>query len=216
MAVFIVIAGISLDFGVKVWAQKTLQNEHFIQNQAHFPACTDIHAEARRSWFTENNATPIVLIPKMLQLRYTENCGSSFRLLDRISEGIRFPFLIFIGILACVAIPLIYLRVPQTQQYLRLSLPLILSGAVGNLIDRIHYRYVVDFIDCFVVFRGKAYHWPTFNIADALILTGLGLMVLHLYRESTATPKTADALPPETQSSAPDSAPKPVNKDLLK
>jgi signal peptidase II len=63
----------------------------------------------------------------------------------------------------------------------RLSLTFVLSGALGNIYDRILYGYVVDFIDLFY----KGYHWPAFNVADASITFGIGLWLytqLFLYK----------------------------------
>lgn len=182
-AIIIVICGVTLDFGSKIWAQQLLLQERFFKYEDNYPACTGIRDEMRRAWFVNSNSQKLEIVPNLFQLRYVENCGSSFQLLDEIKEGIRFPFLMLIGIIAIVALPYLYLRTPSRQKYTLHALPLVLSGALGNFVDRLHYRYVVDFIDGFVVFRGKAYHWPTFNIADALILAGLGLMVLHLFKE---------------------------------
>ncbi|HXX33410.1 MAG TPA: signal peptidase II, partial [Thermodesulfobacteriota bacterium] len=53
-----------------------------------------------------------------------------------------------------------------------------LSGALGNLIDRLHYGEVVDFLD----FHISAYHWPAFNVADSAICIGIGLMALEVLK----------------------------------
>ena len=60
------------------------------------------------------------------------------------------------------------------------GLPFILGGAVGNLIDRVVFRYVIDFIEWYIKIGGTPRHWPTFNIADAAIVIGIGLMVLQM------------------------------------
>ncbi len=54
------------------------------------------------------------------------------------------------------------------------GLSLILGGAIGNLIDRLHYGYVIDFIDVFY----KSYHWPVFNVADSGICLGAALLII--------------------------------------
>jgi signal peptidase II len=59
-------------------------------------------------------------------------------------------------------------------------LPFVLGGAVGNLLDRLIYRYVIDFVDWYVIIDGTDHHWPTWNIADAAIVVGIGLMILQM------------------------------------
>jgi signal peptidase II len=60
------------------------------------------------------------------------------------------------------------------------ALALVFGGALGNLVDRLHLTYVIDFIDWHV---GDA-HWPTFNVADAAITVGVGLLMLEWLREA--------------------------------
>ena len=89
-----------------------------------------------------------------------------------------------IGSLFFIALPLVamgvilYLihKLKEYERIFSLSLSLILSGAVGNLIDRVRYQEVVDFLD----FHLFSYHWPAFNIADSAITIGIGLMVYEL------------------------------------
>ena len=63
----------------------------------------------------------------------------------------------------------------QKQTYFKLGICLIAGGAFGNLIDRILYGYVIDFIDLYV----SNYHWPTFNIADSSITIGACIIIYH-------------------------------------
>jgi signal peptidase II len=87
---------------------------------------------------------------------------------------------------------------------MRWGLPLALGGAVGNLVDRIRYGSVIDFIDFYVIRGGREMHWPTFNVADIAIVAGVALMALDTFlsRKShggtsePATP-TEPAPPPE-------------------
>ena len=59
------------------------------------------------------------------------------------------------------------------------ALPFVLGGALGNLIDRVHLRYVIDFINWYHMSIG---HWPTFNVADSAIVVGVGLVLLGALR----------------------------------
>jgi len=70
-------------------------------------------------------------------------------------------------------------RTPLDQKLLQAALSLILAGALGNLYDRIRYGYVIDFIE--VYFRN--YHWPSFNVADSAITTGVLLLAIEMLRK---------------------------------
>ena len=68
--------------------------------------------------------------------------------------------------------------------YLNLSRAKALGGAMGNLVDRIRYGWVVDFVDFYVRRGGQEHHWPTFNVADIAIVVGVGLMAIDMLRAS--------------------------------
>lgn len=70
-------------------------------------------------------------------------------------------------------------RTPRDHRWQAASLALVLGGALGNLIDRLRYGHVVDFID---VYYGQ-YHWPAFNIADSAITVGAVMLAVVLFRE---------------------------------
>ncbi len=70
-------------------------------------------------------------------------------------------------------------RTPRDHRWQAASLALVLGGALGNLIDRLRYGHVVDFID---VYYGQ-YHWPAFNIADSAITVGAVMLAIILFRE---------------------------------
>ena len=70
-------------------------------------------------------------------------------------------------------------RAPVNHRLLQVALSLILAGALGNLYDRISYGFVIDFIE--VYFRD--YRWPSFNVADSAITTGVALLALDIFRK---------------------------------
>jgi signal peptidase II len=70
-------------------------------------------------------------------------------------------------------------RLKPTAKLEAISLSLILGGAVGNLIDRLLFGYVIDFLD---IYYGS-YHWPAFNIADSAICVGAVLLILDSFRK---------------------------------
>jgi len=96
------------------------------------------------------------------------NMGGLFGFLSNHSAG-RYVFLIIpIVIMAALGY---YLVAYRHSLWSRLGLTLVLSGAIGNMYDRIVFGYVVDFLDVF--YRG--FHWPAFNVADSAISVGIGL-----------------------------------------
>lgn len=107
---------------------------------------------------------PIVLINNFLQLNYVENIGAAFGILKN-----KQPFFIVITIVVIAGIIFYMKKNEKLTNWMRTSMVLILSGAIGNLIDRIRFNYVVDFID---VKFGNFYDYPVFNIADSAIVIG--------------------------------------------
>ena len=107
--------------------------------------------------------------------RLAGNKGAAFGLFRDLPEGMRIPFFLVICIIAVVAITVMYNK-SHGQRLFQVALTLILGGAIGNLIDRIRFGYVVDFIDWFY----KTSHWPTFNVADVAISVGVGLMIIDM------------------------------------
>jgi signal peptidase II len=94
------------------------------------------------------------------------NKGAAFGSLQFMGN----PFFIVISLIAITAV--IYLLIKGIEDPLALSF--ILGGAIGNLIDRLRFGFVVDFLDVFV---GK-YHWPAFNVADSFLTIGIFLILL--------------------------------------
>lgn len=105
--------------------------------------------------------------------RYVENPGAAWGLLANASEAVRVPFFIVVSIAAMALILGFFRKLEDHQRLLIFGLSLVFGGAIGNFIDRLHQSYVIDFIDWYV---GR-YHWPTFNVADAAITVGVGLLL---------------------------------------
>lgn len=95
------------------------------------------------------------------------NTGSAFSFLSNSGSWHLWFFLIF-SLIMSVIIFVWMIKTQLSESTQLLSLSLILGGAVGNLIDRIHYGHVIDFIDVYY----NQYHWPAFNIADSAISVG--------------------------------------------
>ncbi len=105
-------------------------------------------------------------------ITYAHNYGAAFSFLSDAGGWQRW---FFAALAAGISIGLvIYLKsLKQDETLLAVSLSLILGGAIGNLIDRVIYGYVIDFLDVYY----QAYHWPVFNIADSAITIGVAFML---------------------------------------
>jgi signal peptidase II len=132
----------------------------------------------------------VQLIPNYLSLSFAKNKGGAWGLLQNEPESIRRPFFLGISLLAVVFIVSLYRRLTPQQTALKWGLPLVLGGALGNLVNRIQYNYVVDFIDAYYKTGHEEHHWPTFNIADVAIVVGVGLMAVDMFT-SRRGPKPA-------------------------
>lgn len=115
---------------------------------------------------------PVVLLP-FLALNKVYNSGAAFSFLSDASGWQRW---FFVGLTLLVSLVLVVWlrRLPAGQPRLALALSLVLGGALGNLIDRVMYGYVIDFIDLYY----GTWHWPVFNLADSAITLGAALLVL--------------------------------------
>jgi len=102
----------------------------------------------------------------VLHLVVVSNEGGAFGMFKGIGSAL------FIGLSIVAIIFVIWLLIRTKKDYVGLSL--IMGGAVGNLIDRLHYGWVVDFIDFSI---GK-FHWPAFNVADSALTVGVTIIVL--------------------------------------
>ncbi|NOR40444.1 MAG: lipoprotein signal peptidase [Gammaproteobacteria bacterium] len=112
-----------------------------------------------------------------LAIRLAYNSGAAFSFLSDASGWQRWFFIVLSVVV--VGILIVWLtRLPSGQAMTALALALILGGAAGNLVDRVLYGYVIDFID---VYYGS-WHWPTFNIADSAISAGAFLLLLDAFR----------------------------------
>lgn len=130
-------------------------------------------------------ARKVEVIKDYFDFIYAMNPGGAWSFLRGMPEVLRRPFFLFISAAAIVFIVSVYRRVRADQKALKWGLPLALGGAIGNLVDRIRYGSVIDFIDFYVVRPGgREHHWPTFNVADIAIVVGVGLMAADMLTSS--------------------------------
>ena len=101
------------------------------------------------------------------------NKGAAFSFLAA-APGWQTPLFIVVAVVAIVVVSVLLLRSPA-DRLVRGGLALILGGALGNLIDRLRFGQVVDFLD----FHLYGWHWPAFNVADSAITIGAGLLIVE-------------------------------------
>ena len=155
-------------------------------------------------WAVENlmGKAPIELIPNVFELRYLENFGMAFGLL----QNKQVFFYVTTAVILLLVLYLLY-RTPMNKRFLPmlLTISMMTGGAVGNLVDRISTKYVVDFL------YFKLINFPIFNVADSFVtLSSIALFVLLLFvykdeeftetygfRKKKAPEKAADETPEE-------------------
>jgi signal peptidase II len=116
----------------------------------------------------------ITVIPGFFNITHVRNKGAAFSLLAGAPGAFRSVFFISVSV---VAIAVIAVLIKKTrEQLLVVSFSLIAGGAAGNLIDRVRYGEVVDFIQWYV----KSWYWPSFNVADSVISIGVALLAIDM------------------------------------
>jgi len=127
----------------------------------------------------------VPVIEGFFNLVHVRNRGMAFGFMNRTHADFGFWLLVSTSIIAIALLLFWFFRLKDGDTRITLGLSLILGGAVGNLIDRLRFREVVDFLD---VFAGS-YHWPAFNVADAAITTGTFLVAITLFFRRSPDPK---------------------------
>lgn len=129
-----------------------------------------------------NHSIPV--IENLFSLTYIRNTGAAFGILAGSEAGFRLPFLIFFSMLAIGFIVMMLIRLPENERGLIIAFTFILGGAIGNLVDRVVYGEVIDFLD----FYWSRFHWPAFNFADGFITVGVMITVYYLLRSKGEDP----------------------------
>lgn len=122
-------------------------------------------------------APAVILIRDVLELSYLENRGSAFGMLQ--NQKI---FILFVGCVFLLLILFFLLKLPSEKKFIaaHLCLAAVIAGGIGNMIDRLRFDYVVDFISFVLI------HFPIFNFADCCIVVavaGLFILFLFVYQE---------------------------------
>ncbi len=123
-------------------------------------------------------STPV--IPGFFNITYVRNLGAAFGFLANSHPGFREIFFLSMPPVALLIILLILRSVRDDDKWQIWALSSVAAGAVGNYLDRLQFRYVIDFLDFH--FQEK-YTWPAFNVADMAIVGGVGLLLLLMFLE---------------------------------
>lgn len=123
------------------------------------------------------------LINNLLYFIHAKNFGAAFGFLENAPDIFRSAFMITIPLLiTLLVIGLLYKSDPKNKTE-HISLSLVFSGATGNYIDRLNYGHVIDFID----FKFGKWSFPTFNLADAFIVSGVFMLIILLFKDNKVT-----------------------------
>jgi len=123
-----------------------------------------------------------IAVMPMFNFTYVLNEGAAFSFLSEAGGWQRWFFTAVA--VAISSLLLFWLRgLHKSEKLLSVSYALVLAGAIGNLIDRVAYGYVIDFLDVYY----QQYHWPAFNIADVAICIGAGLIIFEAFTTSDSS-----------------------------
>jgi signal peptidase II len=135
------------------------------------------------------NRPQTALLPGFLDLVYVRNSGAIFGLFHGHAA-----IFVALSIVASVVILVFLYYYPPVSNAGAIAFALILSGLVGNLIDRIRLGYVVDFIDAHV----RGLHWPAFNVADAALVVGVFILIYYFYKWGRSRQADEHSLKPQS------------------
>jgi signal peptidase II len=128
----------------------------------------------------------ITVIDGFFNITYIRNPGAAFGFLADSSPAFRSIFFVGVAVMAIIMILYLIKKISDEKLLLTFCLSLILGGAVGNLVDRVRFGEVVDFLDFYLF----SYHWPAFNVADSAIAVGAIILVLEMVKKKTKSDET--------------------------
>jgi signal peptidase II len=123
----------------------------------------------------------ISVIDGFFSITYVRNTGVAFGIFSSASSPAKSILLSLFTAVAATVVIAYSMRNSVHNHLLQIALGLILGGALGNLYDRLAYGYVVDFLEFYV----GSYHWPSFNVADSAITSGVALLAIEVFRNES-------------------------------
>ncbi len=131
------------------------------------------------------------VIADVFDLTYVRNSGAAFGLFASVDSAVKAIVLNSVAVVVFLIVSAYALRSSHRSVRLQVGLALILGGAVGNLLDRVRFGYVVDFLD----FSVSGHHWPAFNVADSAICIGVAVLFLDMLGHEDEPAERPDAAP---------------------
>lgn len=128
------------------------------------------------------------VIDNFFNLTYVRNTGAAFGIFGESHPLFREIFFLSMPPIAVLVILTIMRGVAERDRVNIVALSLIFGGAIGNYIDRLRFRYVIDFLDFHL---GNTYSWPSFNVADMGIVCGVGTLIFLEFSRKSASTKQA-------------------------
>jgi signal peptidase II len=194
--VIVMLLSLAADQATKIWARAELETERYGSQDPTYTktgSCDvpddmiprPIPARPDKEWVPcgGKNAT---VIGTFWRWRLSMNPGSAFGLFAG-HPGLARIFLSVVGIVAVGGMLWMLRKARPDQKVLHWALALVAGGAIGNLIDRIAYGVVTDFI----VWAAGGHEWPVFNVADVVLVVGVGLMFIDIQKEGKREKKLA-------------------------
>ena len=129
---------------------------------------------------------PRPVIPGLFNLTLVFNPGAAFGMFSELPDGWRRITLALVSAIALIVVLRFMIKEAKHDWISQYALVGILSGALGNLIDRYRFDSVVDFLD----FYWKSYHWPAFNVADSAISIGVAILMIRVVFTPAEPPET--------------------------
>lgn len=122
----------------------------------------------------------VPVIQDFFHITYVRNFGAAFGFLSQTTSAFREIFFLTVPPIACITILFILKDVPPHDTKQVVALSSIFAGALGNYLDRLQFRYVIDFLD----FHHGSWSWPAFNIADMAIVSGVSFLLYLMITEN--------------------------------
>lgn len=132
----------------------------------------------------------LAVIASFFNISRVHNPGAAFGLLANLPPEFRDPFFFVVPGATLVVILIVFYKLKENQMISVYALSSIVGGALGNLADRIRLGYVVDFLD---FHWNSRWHFPAFNVADAAITLGVGLLITSMLYEKDAESSSRQA-----------------------
>jgi signal peptidase II len=175
----------ALDLWSKEWALDNLSRER----TSDIPALC-VPSQQGFTPFQRLPLPPKVFIDGVLNLHYAENCVAAFSMLRTAPPVVRVLVVGVANVAALIALFVMFVRGVGGPAFAA-AVPLIASGAIGNISDRLRHGFVIDFFQV----DPKLLHYPVFNVADIAIAIGVGLLVIDNLRRPTTAQQPQNATP---------------------